>query len=88
VVTHRAASLSHAVSLGQWHSGVSAVLGESQYPLGFFFQPPKFQCADAVRYDFSLFMAYRPALYARSHEIPQALYRLSPLPKAQGLDLS
>ena len=28
-------------------------------------------------YDFRLFMAYRPALYARSHDIPRALYRLS-----------
>ena len=33
---------------------------------------------DSGHYDFRLFMAYRAALYARSHEIPRALYRLSP----------
>ena len=34
--------------------------------------------APPVPHDFRLFMAYRPALYARSHDIPRALYRLSP----------
>ena len=37
-----------------------------------------FPCVDAVRYDFRLFIAYRLALYARSHGIPRALYRLPP----------
>jgi hypothetical protein len=59
-----------------------ALLCESQSPFGSCFRPPEFQRVDAVRYDFRLFMAYRPALYARSHEIPQALYRLSPVPEA------
>jgi hypothetical protein len=65
-----------------------ALLCESQSPFGSCFRPPEFQRVDAVRYDFRLFMAYRPALYARSHEIPQALYRLSPVPEAPALDLS
>jgi hypothetical protein len=89
VVTHRAASpFPCGIPTPVAQRRFSPLLGESQYPLGFCFQPPKFQCADAVRYDFRLFMSYRPALYARSHEVPQALYRQSPLPKAQGLDLS